>query len=78
MFRWEGGKRFQWKIANFPIKNTSTSERRKVQYIFAKTSLYFCESAVHKKRPEKNSKTFKRTFRMRQNLLTSADKIPTC
>jgi hypothetical protein len=42
-----------------------------------------CESAVHQIRPEKNSETccfkniFKRIFRMRLKLLTSADKIPT-
>ena len=89
MLRWEAGKStrkfgnlyrsgifgLRWKIANFPIKNTLTSERKKFQYIFAKTNLYFCESAVHQVRPEKNSETccfkniFKIIFRMRLKLL---------
>ena len=67
----------------FSYQKYLTSERKKVQYIFAKTNLYFCESAVHQIRPEKNSETccfkniFKIIFRMRLKLLTSADKIPT-
>jgi hypothetical protein len=75
MLRWKGEKGSRRKIANFPIKNILTSGRRKVQYIFAKTNLYFCESAVHQIRPEKNSKTFKIIFRMRQKLTTARTKF---
>jgi hypothetical protein len=60
----------------FSYQKYLTSERKKVQYIFAKTNLYFCESAVHQIRPEKNRKEnccfkniFKIIFRMRLKLL---------
>ena len=51
-----------------------------VQYIFAKTKLYFFKSTIHQTKEQliKNSKTFKIIYRMRLKLLTNADKIPAC